>query len=101
MPAGVRPDLQGDFAPVFDELTETRLEVVGAIPPELSGLYVRNGANPASGHSEHWFLGNGMVHGVKLEAGRAAWYRNRYVRTALLHPEKPRISPEGVIDRTV
>jgi carotenoid cleavage dioxygenase len=94
--------LQGNFAPVQDELTVTDLEVVGAIPPELDGLYVRNGANPKSGFSEHWFLGDGMVHGVRLQGGRAAWYRNRYVRTKRLeHPDAERISPEGVIDRTL
>jgi carotenoid cleavage dioxygenase len=93
--------LQGNFAPVQDERTETTLEVEGAIPPELSGIYARNGANPPSGHSEHWFLGAGMVHGVRLENGKAAWYRNRYVKTPFLEdPDGQRISEEGVIDRT-
>jgi carotenoid cleavage dioxygenase len=45
---------------------------------------VRNGSNPASGPSGHWFLGDGMLHGVRLDRGRAAWYRNRYVQTTLL-----------------
>jgi carotenoid cleavage dioxygenase len=30
----------------------------------------------------HWFLGTGMVHGVRLRDGRAQWYRNRFVRSA-------------------
>ena len=55
----------------------------GALPPELVGLYVRNGSNPRTGTSPHWFLGDGMVHGIRLEAGRATSYRNRYVRTPL------------------
>ncbi len=76
--------LQGNFAPVTREVEAFDLEVVaGAIPPTLRGLYVRNGSNPQSGDSTHWFFGDGMVHGVKLEDGTAAWYRNRYVRTAL------------------
>ena len=92
--------LQGNFAPVSDELTEETLEVEGAIPPELQGLYVRNGANPVTGESEHWFLGNGMLHGVRLEKGKAAWYRNRYVKTPFLaDPELERISPTGEINR--
>ena len=92
--------LQGNFAPVKDELTETKLEVEGAIPPELTGLYVRNGANPATGESDHWFLGNGMLHGVRLENGKASWYRNRYVRTPFLaDPKLERISPTGEMDR--
>jgi len=44
---------------------------------------LRNGANPQSGESAHWFLGNGMLHGVRIEAGQAKWYRNRYVKTPL------------------
>ena len=76
--------LQQNFAPVTREVEAFDLEVVeGAIPPGLTGLYVRNGSNPASGDSSHWFFGDGMVHGVRLERGKAAWYRNRYVRTAL------------------
>ena len=94
--------LQGNFAPVKDELTEFDLEVEGALPPELNGMYVRNGSNPISGHSEHWFLGNGMVHGTRIENGRAAWYRNRYVQTPnLKNPDLPRISETGQIDYRV
>jgi carotenoid cleavage dioxygenase-like enzyme len=75
--------LQGGFAPVTAEVEAIDLDVEGALPSELSGLYVRNGSNPQSGSSPHWFFGDGMVHGIQLEAGRAAWYRNRYVRTTL------------------
>jgi len=73
--------LQSDFAPVFDERTDFDLPVRGAIPPELNGLYVRNGSNPQKADSPHWFFGDGMLHGVRLQNGRAAWYRNRYVHT--------------------
>lgn len=72
--------LRGNWAPVHDELTATDLKVEGSLPRELNGLYVRNGMNPRSGWSDHWFFGNGMVHGVELRDGRAA-YRNRFVRT--------------------
>src|SRR3978361_2509459 len=70
----------GNYAPVTDELTEHGLAVEGAIPAELDGWYLRNGPNPrvATGH---WFSGDGMVHGIRVEGGRAAWYRNRWVRT--------------------
>ena len=43
---------------------------------------MRNGSNPgnaADAATHHWFLGAGMVHGVRLRGGRAEWYRNRYV----------------------
>lgn len=81
--------LNGNFAPVFDEIVDTRLQVTGSIPPELRGRYLRNGANPESGQSLHWFLGNGMIHGIELADGKANWYRNRYVRTPLYQPGEP------------
>ena len=87
--------LRGNFAPVFDEQTLTDLPVTGAIPKALSGRFFRNGANPKSGTSPHWFLGNGMLHGVRLENGRAVWYRNRYVRTPALDSERRRRDPRG------
>jgi carotenoid cleavage dioxygenase len=84
--------LSGNNAPVFDEATLTELEVRGTIPPELNGRYFRNGANPQTGTSVHWFLGDGMIHGVELGGGRANWYRNRYVRTpCLAQPDKGRM----------
>ena len=92
--------LRGNFAPVFEERTEVDLPVTGSIPPELRGRFFRNGSNPQTGESPHWFFGNGMVHGVELGDGRARWYRNRYVRTPLYEkPDEPRFSSEG-LDRT-
>ncbi|KNB49067.1 carotenoid oxygenase family protein [Streptomyces caatingaensis] len=74
--------LAGNFAPVTEELTAHDLPVTGAIPPELSGWYLRNGPNPHDAASGHWFFGDGMIHGVRLEGGRATSYRNRWVRTS-------------------
>ncbi|WP_116999103.1 carotenoid oxygenase family protein [Desertimonas flava] len=82
-PSGVPWWLRDNFAPVSDEVDAVDLEVQGAIPPSLSGHYVRNGSNPAAGDSPHWFFGDGMVHGLRLEGGRATAYRNRYVRTVM------------------
>jgi carotenoid cleavage dioxygenase len=73
--------LQGNFTPVYDEVHMTDLSVEGTLPSELDGLFVRNGSNPATGTSPHWFLGDGMVHGVRIESGQARWYANRYVET--------------------
>ncbi|HEY9304847.1 MAG TPA: carotenoid oxygenase family protein, partial [Mycobacterium sp.] len=70
----------GNYAPVHDELTAFDLPVEGSIPAELNGWYLRNGPN-ARGGAAHWCVGDGMVHGIRLENGRAAWYRNRWVRT--------------------
>jgi carotenoid cleavage dioxygenase len=75
--------LEGSFAPVAGEITAFDLPVTGRVPAELNGRYLRNGPNPM-GLDEpgyHWFLGPGMVHGVRLRDGRAEWYRNRWVRS--------------------
>ena len=75
--------LQGNFAPVLSEVQTDALEVSGAIPPELSGMYVRNGSNPQHVDSPHWFFGDGMLHGIRIADGKAMSYRNRYVRTTM------------------
>ena len=84
------PYLFGNFAPVTEELTAFELPVTGQIPTQLEGRLLRNGPNPIERPdpaTHHWFLGDGMVHGVRLRGGKAEWYRNRYVgstRTAEL-----------------
>jgi carotenoid cleavage dioxygenase len=88
--------LENNYAPVFDERSLTNLPVEGSIPPELDGLYVRNGSNPKSGRSAHWFLGDGMVHGVRIQNGQALWYRNRYVQTSILGSAPPDGGPVKV-----
>lgn len=82
--------LVGNYAPVDDELTVTDLKVRGQVPLELEGVYLRNGPNPITGESQHWFFGDGMIHGVRLAGGKAEWYRNRLVRTPFFgEPTKP------------
>jgi len=76
--------LDGSFAPVREEMTLTDLTVTGTLPDHLDGRYLRIGPNPLSdpGEDYHWFMGDGMVHGLRLRDGKAQWYRNRYVRSA-------------------
>ena len=50
--------LQGNGRPVSEERTLTDLKVTGTIPAELDGRYLRNGANPLTGHSDHPFFGD-------------------------------------------
>jgi carotenoid cleavage dioxygenase-like enzyme len=75
--------LEGSFAPVAEEVTAFDLPVTGRVPAGLSGRYLRNGPNPLGLEDPgyHWFIGAGMVHGVRLRDGRAEWYRNRWVRS--------------------
>lgn len=89
--------LDGNYAPVTEEVTVTDLEVTGTLPDELTGRYLRNGPNPVTPPDPatyHWFVGDGMVHGLRLDGGRAGWYRNRWVRAgavadALGEPRRP------------
>jgi len=76
------PYLRGNFAPVSQEVTAYHLPVEGMIPSELSGRFVRNGANPIAPDPQtyHEMYGEGMIHGVCLRSGKALWYRNRWVR---------------------
>ena len=78
----VNPYLDGNFAPVGEEITDNTLQVIGELPPDLPGMFVRNGPNPqwTPIGKYHWFDGDGMLHGVRISNGKAT-YRNRYVRT--------------------
>ena len=92
--------LRGNWAPVQDELLEDQLVVEGTIPSELEGVYIRTGPNPFSGSSPHWFMGDGMVHGVRLSQGKAEWYRNRFVQTPnITEPEADPMSGLGDLSR--
>ncbi len=84
--APANPYLAGNYGPVAEEITTTDLEVRGRLPEALTGRYLRTGPNPngAPPQPYHWFLGDGMIHGIELAGGRAGWYRNRWVRTGEL-----------------
>jgi len=76
--------ISGRYAPVTEEVTAFDLPVIGELPHELDGRYLRNGPNPlgpVDPATFHWFTGDGMVHGLRLRDGRAEWYRNRWVRS--------------------
>lgn len=74
--------LRGLYAPVKTQHEAVPLTVEGELPPDLRGMYVRNGPNPrfeVDGHY-HWFDGDAMLHGVRFDNGTAQ-YTNRYVRS--------------------
>jgi carotenoid cleavage oxygenase len=90
--------LEGPFAPLHDEYTLTDLEVDGTIPDYLDGRYLRNGPNPIGDIDPrlyHWFVGDGMVHGIRIHDGKALWYRNRWVRGPLAAKALGGPSPAG------
>lgn len=84
-----RSFLQDNFAPVKEEITAEDLPVIGQIPQELSGMFLRISPNPLFPPVGlyHWFDGDGMLHGVNIKNGQAS-YRNRYVQTETLKIEK-------------
>lgn len=100
------PYLVGVNAPVTEEVTVFDLPVAGTLPAELNGRWLRNGPNPIGEVTDpsrhHWFVGDGMVHGVRLRDGKADWYRNRWVRsdTVADHLGEPRPTGPANGDRT-
>lgn len=91
------PYLMGIHTPLPSEETLLDLRVTGSIPAELDGRYIRIGPNPVTPPNPglyHWFMGDGMVHGIRLQNGKALWYRNRWIRShavseALGEPPSP------------
>ncbi|MGI9288406.1 MAG: carotenoid oxygenase family protein [Pseudomonadales bacterium] len=82
------PYLQGMFTPQTREVEVAGLQVIGEVPKDLTGIYLRNGPNPR--HSargvHHWFDGDGMMHGAEFHKGEVT-YRNRWVQTTGLQVE--------------
>ena len=89
----VHPYLNGAWTPSSEEYTATDMEVIGTIPEDIDGVYVRNTENPvheAKGNY-HPFDGDGMLHSVSFKDGKeaATWlyfykdgkldYEERYV----------------------
>lgn len=73
----------GGYRPVTQEYEAFDPKVIGKLPDELDGTFLCIGPNPlpeskATGHA---FAHDAMVHGIRIRDGRAAWYRNRWVRT--------------------
>jgi carotenoid cleavage dioxygenase len=82
-------DLIGPFAPVGREIDAPELPVIGKIPHDLRGVYLRNGPNPKFsplGSYTYPYDGDGMIHGVWLADGKAR-YGNRYVMSRRLRAE--------------
>ncbi len=84
------PHLQGNNKPIYEEITAEDLQVIGEIPSDISGNFLRVGPNPYYVPDEaryHIFDGDGMIHGVHISGGRAA-YRNRFIDSVGLREER-------------
>lgn len=78
----LNPYVQGIYEPVARETTADDLPVIGEIPLDLHGAFYRNGPNPAAAPQglHHWFDGDGMLHAIWFENGKAR-YRNRFIKS--------------------
>ena len=76
------------WRPQVTEFDAVDLDVTGAVPDDLEGVYLRNTENPVRLPIKqyHPFDGDGMIHAVTFRAGRAD-YRNRFVATDGLQAE--------------
>lgn len=76
--------LQGPYAPWTAESAAYDLEVIGELPTDLQGALFRTSSNPRfqprSFERYHWFEGDGMVAGIYLRDGKAA-FRTSWVKT--------------------
>ena len=77
------PYRTGPWRPNVTEWNARDCDVIGELPEDLHGVYLRNTENPlhpALGRY-HPFDGDGMIHAVEFGNGSAV-YRNRFIRTA-------------------
>jgi carotenoid cleavage dioxygenase len=76
------PYRTGAWRPQTTEYDAWELDVEGAIPDDLCGVYLRNTENPLLPPIEryHPFDGDGMLHSISFAGGEAR-YHNRFVRT--------------------
>ncbi len=76
------PYLNGAWTPNFEEYDADDMEVIGEIPADIAGIYVRNTENPVHDAigKYHPFDGDGMLHMLRLKDGKAS-YKNRFIRT--------------------
>jgi len=89
MPIHENPALNGANAPVDREIVATDLPIIGRLPKDLNGVYVRNGPNAhfTPDWRYHAYDGDGMLHAIRFENGKAS-YRNRWIRTGALIEEQ-------------
>lgn len=88
LPVHEIPSLNGNNAPIRQEDCWEDLTVIGQLPADLNGLYVRNGPNAyfPPDWRYHAYDGDGMLHAVRFDKGRAS-YCNKWIKTEGLKEE--------------
>ncbi len=87
------PYTRGAWRPTYNEwnavFANGDAEVIGRIPDDIDGVYVRTGENqihePIGRY--HPFDGDGFIHAMSFKGGRAS-YRSRFVRTKGFEAER-------------
>ena len=79
----------GAWTPNTKEFDATNMQVIGEIPSDVDGVYLRNTENPIQEPigRYHPFDGDGMIHSVYVKDGKIS-YRNRFVRTKAFQAEQ-------------
>jgi len=89
--AATNPFLQGNFAPVSEQQNLECINIVGEIPLDLNGCFLRNGPNnqftPVDEGLYHWFDGDGMIHEIEFHEGKAT-YRSKWIETRGFNAER-------------
>ncbi len=81
---------------LYHPVAETEIrefQITGEIPAHLNGLLLRIGSNPIC--IEHptlfdWYLGDGMIHGLKLQSGVPIWFKSTLIATDRIQKYKKR-----------
>ena len=93
--------MTGHLAPVPDEIDAVHLPVDGALPPELTGRYLRNGPNPLPGEPSGtgspgtaWCTASASATAGPSGTATAGCARRRWQGESM-------IGPDGTVDRSV
>jgi carotenoid cleavage dioxygenase len=82
----------GNLEPVQKEVSGALELLLGRLPDDLDGWFIRTGPNPINDNfgnpRYHEFDGDGMLHATNIEKGGRATYKNRYVQTKKLKLEQ-------------
>ena len=83
--------LDGNFSPVHEERDAEDMEVVGAIPTDLQGHFLRVGPNPVYDSVKAYltFDGDGMIHAIEFRDGKAR-FQNAFIENEGFKLEKER-----------
>lgn len=86
---------------VYRPVNETEIsnfKVIGDIPKHLYGLLLRIGSNPIYTNKLtlfEWYLGDGMVHGLKLQNGEVIWFKSKMIATDTVQKNKKQQYVQG------